>query len=65
MALSLLRLKRQIEGLTIAQLGAAIQCNSTDLGRIERLQSRPSRRVAQTLSERYNEPPERLFAEVK
>jgi len=65
MALSLLRLKRLAEGLTIKQLAELAQINPTDMGRIDRLQARPSRRVGQFLADHYREKLDRLLTSVK
>lgn len=63
--LSMLRIRRMAEGLTIAQAARRAGINETDYGKVERLQSKPSRRVGQFLADHYREKLERLLSEVK
>ncbi len=62
MALTLLRVKRLARGLTIVQAAAEADVNSADFGRIERLDRKPSRRIAAFLSQKYRLPIEQLLA---
>ena len=63
--LSLLRVRRMSEGLTMAEAADRVQVNVSDYGRVERLASKPSKRVAQLLSDHYKTSIERLLSEVK
>jgi len=63
--LSLLRVRRMANGDTIESAARKAGINATDMGRVERLQQAPSRRVADYLASVHRTPIERLLSPVK